>query len=80
MNTLCEEVRQLIEEISPYVEVKAETRLLEEGVLTSLEIFALLIALEDKYDIEVPGEAITREHFSKIEDIASLVTELMRKK
>lgn len=46
MNTLCEEVRQLIEEINPYVEVKAETRLLEEGVLTSLEIFALLIALD----------------------------------
>ena len=80
MNTLHEEIRRIIEEINPYAEVTEEALLLEEGILNSLEIFAFLTLLEDEYDIEIPDEAITREHFETIGSIAAFVEELLEKK
>jgi len=80
MRTMYEEIKQLLEELNPYVEIKEGMKLLEEGVIDSLEIFALLTQLEDTFDIEVPDEAITREHFETIESIAAFVQELTGKK
>lgn len=74
------EVKQLIEEINPYIEINEETKLLEDGVLDSLMIFAFVTKLEDNYGIEVPDGAITKEHFETIECIVSFVQELMGKK
>jgi len=74
------EVKQLIEEINPYIEINEETKLLEDGVLDSLMIFAFVTKLEDTYGIEVPDGAITKEHFETIECIVSFVQELMGKK
>ena len=80
MSTLHEGVQKIIEEINPYVEVNEETHLLEEGVLNSLEIFAFVTMLEDEYEVEVPDEAITREHFATIESVASFIGTLLREK
>lgn len=76
MKTIYEKIKQLIEEINPYAELKEGMDLLDEGVLDSLEIFAFVTQLEDAFDIEVPDEAITREHFATIESVASFVQEL----
>ena len=54
--------------------------LLGEGVLDSLEIFAFVTQMEDAFNIEIPDEAITREHFTTIESIALLIQELRGKK
>lgn len=80
MKTIYEEIKQLIEEINPYVELKDGMDLLNEGVLDSLEIFAFVTQLEDAFGIDVPDEEITREHFATIESIASFVQELGEKK
>lgn len=76
MKTIYEKIKQLIEETNPYAELKEGMDLLDEGVLDSLEIFAFVTQLEDAFDIEVPDEAITREHFATIESVASFVQEL----
>lgn len=80
MSTLHEKIQQIIEEINPYAEITEATRLLEEGILNSLEIFAFVTILEDEYDVEVPDDAITREHFATIDNIASFMKELLGKK
>lgn len=73
-----EEIKHLIEEINPYAEFNEETKLLEEGILDSLEIFAFVTQLEDVYNIEVPDEAITAEHFETVGSIVSFIQELLR--
>ncbi|RKJ52873.1 hypothetical protein D7Y09_13490 [bacterium 1XD42-1] len=80
MKSIHKEIKQLIEEINPYVELKEGMDLLGEGVLDSLEIFAFVTQMEDAFNIEIPDEAITREHFTTIESIALLIQELRGKK
>lgn len=80
MKNINEEVKHLIEEINPYVELKEGMDLLEEGVLDSLEIFAFVTQIEDAFEIEVPDEAITKEHFGTVESIVLFIQELIEKK
>ena len=80
MDALREQILKILEKINPYIEVKDGMKLLEEGILDSLEIFAFVTQLEDVYNIEVPDEAITKEHFETIESIVSFVQELHGKK
>lgn len=80
MKNVYEEIKHIIEEINPYVELKVGMNLLDEGVLDSLEIFAFVTQLEDAFDIEVPDETITKEHFGTLESVVQLVQELIEKK
>lgn len=80
MKDAYEKVKRLIEDINPYVELKEGMNLLDEGVLDSLEIFAFVTQVEDVFEIEVPDEAITKEHFGTVEDIVLFIQELVEKK
>lgn len=75
-----EEIKRLLAEINPYVEFKEGMKLLDEGILDSMEIIALVMLLEDTFDIEIPDEAITKEYFGTIESIAAFVQELIEEK
>lgn len=71
------DIIQLLEKISPYAEIDERTQLLDEGVLDSMSVLALVTLLEDSFDIEIPDEAITRENFETIENVISLI-EILR--
>lgn len=77
INELQGQIQKILEEINPYVEINDGIKLLEEGILDSLEIIAFVTQLEDVYNIEIPGEAITKEHFETIDNIVSFVQELL---
>ena len=68
-----EKVKEMLEEMNPYVEITADTNLLEEGVLDSMAIFAFLTNLEDTFEIEIPDDAIAKSNFATMEMIVSLV-------
>ena len=68
-----EKVKEMLEEMNPYVEITADTNLLEEGVLDSMAIFAFVTDLEDAFEIEVPDDAIMKSNFATMEMIVSLV-------
>ncbi|MGH2701170.1 MAG: phosphopantetheine-binding protein, partial [Actinomycetota bacterium] len=50
------------------------TRLLE-GVLDSLALMQLVAFLEDEFEVEIEDADITKDNFSTIADIRSLVLE-----
>lgn len=68
-----EKVKEMLEEMNPYVEITADTKLLEEGVLDSMAIFAFVTDLEDEFGIEVPDDAVAKSNFATMEMIVSLV-------
>jgi len=68
-----DKVKEMLEEMNPYVEITEDTNLLEEGVLDSMAIFAFLTNLEDTFEIEIPDDAIAKSNFATMEMIVSLV-------
>lgn len=68
------EIISLLGEIKPYDDIDEDTELITSRILDSLSIFALVTLLEDKFEIEIPDEAITRENFSSVKIIAGLLS------
>ena len=77
MNVTAEKIKQIIEEISPYIDIQMDTNLFDEGIMDSLAIFALVMQIEDTYGVEVPDDAITKENFETIESIVVFVQKLL---
>lgn len=77
MNVTAEKIKQIIEEINPYIDIQMDTNLFDEGIMDSLAIFALVMQIEDTYGVEVPDDAITKENFETIESIVVFVQKLL---
>lgn len=76
MDAIYEQVKALLAEISPYAEIRRDTKLLEEKILDSMAVFAFVTRLEDAFDITIPDEAIGKEHFATLEDVVRLVRDI----
>jgi acyl carrier protein len=50
--------------------------LLEWGIINSIEIARLVAFIQNRFDVEVPGEKIVIEHFKDLNSITALVLEL----
>jgi acyl carrier protein len=57
-----------------------EDRLIESGILDSIAIMALLNFLQQKFDIQVPGEDLVPENFASITTIAAFVDRRLAQK
>lgn len=68
-----QEILHILQEINPYMEIETDTKLLEEGILDSMEILLLISELEDKYQIQIPLESLQLEDFQDILSITKFV-------
>ena len=50
--------------------------LVDDGILDSLAITAIIAALTMEFDIEIPYEELTEENFNSIQGIAAMVERL----
>lgn len=71
-----ETIIEILKELNPYVELTAETKLLEEAVLDSLAILALIDELEGRYGVEIPLDKLQIEDFQTIFSIVDMVNRL----
>lgn len=69
---------QLIQKIRPYAEINECTQLLDDGILDSMAIFAFVTLLEDRFNVEIPDDAITKDNFATIEKVISLLQKLIK--
>lgn len=69
-------IKQMIEEINPYVEFDKETCLMEEEVLDSVSLLLLITELETEFEIEIPLKEVTEENVRNIISIAELIKRL----
>ncbi len=68
-----ETVIRILLRICPFACIEPETELIESGILTSVELFELLMELETELDIRIPEELIEPENFATAETIARTV-------
>ena len=74
MENMKEQVGKILVQVKKEVESHLEsTTLISEGILDSLDIMNLIMALEDAFDIEVDPEDVLSENFESVEAMIGLI-------
>ncbi len=66
----------IIEEFCPGIDCSTCTTLVDDRLLDSLAMVALVAELEDSFDIEIPPVEIVASNFNSVEAIDALVCRL----
>ena len=72
-----ERLRKILESIRPDLDFDAEDKLIDDGILDSIDIISIVTELNDEYDIEINVQYLLPENFNSIEAIYALVEKLM---
>jgi len=70
---VAQEIRRVVKGMDPTQPLTPTTRLLDEGLLSSLELLELVLGLETALSTSIPLEELTSENFETIHDIAAMV-------
>ena len=72
-----ERLYEILEDMQPEIDFHSEEALIDDHLLDSLTVLALISELEDEFDISVPAVEIVPENFNSAEAIWELITRLM---
>ena len=70
------ELLEILETCCPDVDLEHETALIDDGILTSLDIVMIVGELNDAYDISITVDELEPENFNSAEAILALVERL----
>lgn len=71
-----ETILGLLRDIADGIDFESCTTLIDDGLLSSLDILQLIAALNDAFDISIPAPEIVPDNFNSVDAMASLVTRL----
>ena len=71
-----ERLYEILEEMQPEYDYHTETALIDDHLLDSLTVLALISELEDEYDITIPAVEIVPENFNSAEALYDLIERL----
>ena len=70
------EIIEILTELHDDVDFTKETGLVENGILNSLDIVAIITEIDDRLDVVIPAEEILPENFDSAEALWALVQRL----
>jgi len=76
MDISLEEVIDLLREVEEDVDYENVTTLVDDRYLTSLDILAVISAIDDEFDISVPAKDIVPDNFNSAKAIHALIVRL----
>ena len=71
-----DELMQILEELRPDVDFENETALIDDGVLDSFDIVALVGELNEEFDIEIKPNSLVPANFNSAKAMMKLIEEL----
>lgn len=71
-----EKLLEILEGINPDVDFASCKTLIDDGLLTSLDIVSIIAELSDTYDIRIGAKYIIPENFNSAEAMLALVEKL----
>ncbi len=71
-----ETIIELLEEIRDDLDYAGCTTLIDDGMLSSLDIIQIIGALNDEFDISIPATEIVPANFNSVDAMAAMVTRL----
>lgn len=67
------ELLEILNDLHPDVDFEAETNLVDDGILDSLDIVSLISQIDDVFDVVIPAEEIIPENFNSAEALYALI-------
>jgi acyl carrier protein len=67
------QIIEILTELRPEFDFNQSVNFLEEGMLDSFDVVALVAALDEKYGISIDGMDILPDNFSSVEKIENLL-------
>lgn len=71
-----EDLLKILHDLKPDVDFENETDLIEDGLLDSFDIVALISAIDDEFDVSITVKDVVPENFSSAEKIWELIQKL----
>ena len=68
-----EELLQILTEAVPVVDFEAETALVDDEILESLDIVTIVSEIKDVFDVEITVDDLVPENFNSVEAILALI-------
>ena len=71
-----EQIIEILEEIQPEADYETCQTLIDDHILTSLDVLSLVAELEDEFDVTIPTVEIIPSNFNSVDAIAAMVERL----
>ena len=76
MDITLDEVIEMLEDIQEDVDYEECTTLIDDGVLDSFDILAIVSAADDEFDVTIPAKEIVPENFNSAQALHALIQRL----
>ena len=71
-----EQIIEILEDIQPEADYETCQTLIDDHILTSLDVLSLVAELEDEFDVTIPTVEIIPPNFNSVDAIAAMVERL----
>ena len=71
-----EQIIEILEDIQPEADYETCQTLIDDHILTSLDVLSLVAELEDEFDVTIPTVEIIPSNFNSVDSIAAMVERL----
>lgn len=71
-----EELLEILEAIKPGYDFESSTTLIDDGVLTSMDIIKLVSDLQDEFDVDIAVTDLVPENFNSAEAMMDMIKRL----
>ena len=68
-----EQIIEILTEICPGVDFEQETSFIDDGLIDSLDIVAVVTDLMDTFDVQLGVDDLTPENFNSVDAICQLI-------
>ena len=72
MHTI-DEILQILSEVKPGIQVEPDAELVRTGVLDSVDIMSVVMALAEEFDLEISPLDLKEENFHKLSTLREFV-------
>ena len=67
------QIIEILSEICPGIDFETETALIDDGLIDSLDIVAVVTDLMDTFDVQLGVDDLTPENFNSVDAIVELI-------
>ena len=71
-----EQIIEILEDIQPEADYETCQTLIDDHILSSLDVLSLVAELEDEFDVTIPTVEVIPSNFNSVDAIAAMVERL----